>query len=395
MFDGLVSQDNVKKQLKLLALAYTKLGKRPGDIILSGPSGVGKSTFTREFAKGMDIRYGVKDRKTKEVFSRLAFFELNSQIARNITELFKIINEDYELDCPYENNIYTFPPCIIFIDEAHKMHPTLRTQLLSALDEGRKIDFKVSNFVSTLNFENATIVLATTDLHDLERALINRFELIELKAYSIEDIAQMVVDKKPEWDPNIAYSIGVQIGQRAKTVMRKAVMDLEKLDIFFQVEEIPPSVEATIQYYEEYKEVDEHGLDSVDMDILNILSTGNSGVKSIASRTKKSEREIEERICWMEHIGCAVKAGGGRAITEYGLEKIGKTVSDMPHAPVIANGINVDALIEYYPDGRMIRPTEAFNKKKTERTPEEHALVQEYQRWYRRQREQDKLGAYN
>ena len=411
-FRNLVAQDAAKRTLSLYIDAYRELELIPPDTLLSGPSGVGKSTIARQYAKEMGMYYTVQDRRNNQEHKRLAFFEINSQVTKNISDLYLHLTEDYELTVNMENNTYTLPPCIIFIDEAHKIHNVLRIQLLSALDEERRIDFKVGYITCSLNFKNVTVILATTDIQDLERALINRFETIELKPYDIEDIAQMVVERTQDeelltrkfgdrvasmvtkdWHPNIAHTIGVEIGQRAKTVMRKAVKDLDNLILYFAVNKCKPSPQSTLEYYKEYKGVDEHGMDSVDKAILDIISYGNSGIKSIASRLRKSEREIEERISWMEHIGCCYKAGSGRAITEFGLEKIGKTMEDAPQAKAVAAGFNEDDLIEWYPNGKMKRPTEAFNKDKDERTAEDIQKIKIYQKWQRNQREQGKLYA--
>jgi len=409
-FRNLVAQDAAKRTLSLYIDAYNNLKLIPPDCLLSGPSGVGKSTIARQYAKEMGMYYSIHDRRNDVHNKRLAFFEINSQVTKNITDLYTHLTEDYELQADLRDNVYTLPPCIIFIDEAHKMHNVLRIQLLSALDEERRIDFKVGYLTCSLDFKNVTVVLATTDIQDLERALINRFETIELKPYDIEDIAQMVVDRTqdgellekkftPEvaksvlksWHPNVAHRIGVEIGQRAKTVMRKAVKDLDNLILYFAVNQVDPTPENALKYYEDYKGVDVHGMDSVDKAILDILAYGNSGIKSIASRLRKSEREVEERISWMEHIGCCYKAGSGRTITEFGLEKIGKTPADAPGLKAVAAGFNEEDLIEWLPNGKMKRPTEAFNKDKADRTPEEHQMIKIYQKWQRNQREQGKM----
>lgn len=397
MFENLVSQENAKQHFELFIKSAKQFGDRMPDIILSGPSGIGKSSFARALAVETDYTYSIYNPIDKVSTERTAFFEINSQAIKSMEELFAYLQGDYQFDIPYNDNVFSIPHCIIFFDEAHKLHQRLRTQLLSAMDERRSIDFKYGkNMISKLDFSKVTFVCATTDINDLERALINRFKTIELQPYSVSDIAQMIVSKKPDhWSPNIAYSVGVEIGKRAKTVMRTAVLDLETIDKYFRVNDIYPSAESTITFYNQFKQVDEDGLDHVDMSILETLIEGNLGVKSIGGRLAKSEREVSERLAWLANIGAVIKAGGGQEITNKGRLKLGLD-------PVIEN-LNQATTTKQIPKDikvnkkeaeglswitGMKRPSKALNTKASERTPEQVSQVKAWYHWKKTESEQ-------
>lgn len=146
-FEAFVGQENLRPMLKHLL-------KSPRHVIFWGPPGTGKTTLANLISAQLKL----------EIYNF-------SAVTSGIPELKKIIQEILDLKKTYGKQ------SILFIDEIHRFNKSQQDALLPYLENG---DFL---------FFGATTEYPQTSLN---RALISRVSLIELKSHSKEDLEKIL-----------------------------------------------------------------------------------------------------------------------------------------------------------------------------------------------------------
>lgn len=146
-FDSFVGQENLRPMLKHLL-------KSPRHVIFWGPPGSGKTTLAHLISNQLNL----------EIFSFNA-------VTSGIPELKKLIQEILDLKKTYGKQ------SILFIDEIHRFNKSQQDALLPYLENG---DFL---------FFGATTEYPQTALN---RALISRVSLIELKSHQKDDLVKIL-----------------------------------------------------------------------------------------------------------------------------------------------------------------------------------------------------------
>jgi Holliday junction resolvasome RuvABC ATP-dependent DNA helicase subunit len=169
---GLVGQQQAVTQLVNDVDFCLATNERFSDKLLVGPAGVGKSSLARAISQKLlgenDIFFnGVDLREPKQLVDKL--IENQKVPARGGTRI-------------------TVGKALIFIDEVHAISRTVQTWLLNAIEDPR---------VTTLNgveydFNNVVFITATTDRGRLLETLRSRLILIELRPYTLEELASIV-----------------------------------------------------------------------------------------------------------------------------------------------------------------------------------------------------------
>jgi Holliday junction DNA helicase RuvB len=316
MFDHIIGQDHIKERLSIL-IEYAKLeNKRLPDLFFAGPGGVGKSTFSRAIPIGLGW---VTDNNP-------AYAELNATSVKDMGQLISYMHDNIRIpvQIDVENSKVTIPRCVVFLDEVQKLKEPLKTELLNAMDERRKTTFKVHNdTVLEADFSEVTFIMASTDKNDLSDAFLSRFQIFELIPYTAQEIAA-AVSKRTSWD----LSASLEIGKRCKTVMRVAMLEIEAIKAFLRVRNLEPSADSMVKYYE-LKKTDDLGLDEIDYKMLEILNDSRSplGLKAIATRLRRPEKEVESREGFLAAEGLIDKVSGGRAISESGRARLNRKLN--------------------------------------------------------------------
>jgi len=146
-FESFVGQENLRPMLKHLLTS-------PRHVIFWGPPGSGKTTLAHLISSQLKL----------EIFNF-------SAVTSGIPELKKIIAEIFDLKKIYNKQ------SILFIDEIHRFNKSQQDALLPYLENG---DFL---------FFGATTEYPQTSLN---RALISRVSLIELKSHSKDDLVKIL-----------------------------------------------------------------------------------------------------------------------------------------------------------------------------------------------------------
>jgi len=139
---------------KQVATLIENLKKKPSPVIFWGPPGTGKTTLALLFADHFKV----------------AFYPFNA-VTSGVPELKKIIQEMLDLNKTYGKK------SLLFIDEIHRFNKSQQDALLPYLENG---DFL---------FMGATTEYPQTSLN---RALLSRITLIELKPLSEDDLLSLL-----------------------------------------------------------------------------------------------------------------------------------------------------------------------------------------------------------
>ena len=189
MLNKYVGQTSAKRKMaRVLVSALQRYNHQANEVnwLLTGPSSVGKTTLAKLFAKIL----------------QLPFIEINPTSINKLDEILLIVKEVLDRAriplTELKNGTYKLPPCVIFIDEAHSLKKNIQNGLLKAIERAdRQLVTESKNVVSTVK---VTFMMATTDVGDLNHALINRFTEIALKPYTRKEIAEIVKIKYPHLD---------------------------------------------------------------------------------------------------------------------------------------------------------------------------------------------------
>jgi Holliday junction DNA helicase RuvB len=194
------------------------------------------------------------------------------------------------------------PGDILFIDEIHRLRPTLEEFLYPALEEFR-VDLRIADGPHAqtipMQLERFTLVGATTRFGLLTPPMRARFGLVErLHYYPPEDLAQIVTRSAGILDVPADPSGIAEIARRSRGTPRVANRLLKRVRDYAQVRAggritAPVAVEAL-----ERLDVDEFGLDDMDGRILRAIieqfEGGPVGLNTIAAAVAEDPGTIEE-----------------------------------------------------------------------------------------------------
>jgi Holliday junction resolvasome RuvABC ATP-dependent DNA helicase subunit len=170
---GLVGQQQAVTQLVNDVDFCLATNERFSDKLLVGPAGVGKSSLARAISQ--------KLLGENEIF-------FNGVDLREPKQLVDKLVENQKIPANSGATRISVSKALIFIDEVHAISRAVQTWLLSAIEDPR---------VTTLNgieydFNNVVFITATTDRGRLLETLRTRLILIELRPYTLEELASIV-----------------------------------------------------------------------------------------------------------------------------------------------------------------------------------------------------------
>jgi Holliday junction DNA helicase RuvB len=261
-FDEYIGQPELISKFRVYVQAATQRGEALDHVLLHGPPGLGKTTLAQIVANELAVKLHVTSGPA---------IEHKGVLAGLLTGL-------AERD-------------VLFIDEIHRLSPTVEESLYSAMEDGR-IDLPMGegSKARTVSFSlpGFTLVGATTRTALLSAPLRDRFHIVEgLDFYADDDLAAIVARAAGVLNVEIDPAAAREIGRRSRGTPRVAIRLTKRVRDFAQVgghARLEPDDAAR---FLDRMGVDREGLDEVDQRVLDVLITkfdgGPVGIEAIAA----------------------------------------------------------------------------------------------------------------
>lgn len=302
-FDDFIGQEIVKENLRVFIEAAKKRNETLDHVLLYGPPGLGKTSLAYLISYEMN---------TKIKTSSGPAIEKSGDLAAILSNL-----EEGE---------------ILFIDEIHRLHPSVEEILYSAMEDFT-LDIVVGQGPSArtykLSIPKFTLIGATTRAGLISSPLRSRFGIIHyLGFYTPEELKNIVKRTSKILGIEIEDDAALEIGKRARGTPRIAIRLLRRVRDFAEVSSISKiSLDLTLSALKKLQ-IDNAGFDEVDRKILQTLilrfNGGPAGINAISASVNEDKETIEGIYePYLVQEGYIIRTQKGRVATEKAYKHLG------------------------------------------------------------------------
>jgi Holliday junction DNA helicase RuvB len=299
-----IGQQNARRILSVLITASKRRGEPVPHVLMSGPSGLGKTTLARIVASEMGGR----------------LVEMVGSSLKNATEMTAQLMELRAND-------------VLFIDEIHALPRKLEEVMYPAMED-RVITTAEAGFddlMKQLGIRNGdktrkthqlppfTLIGATTLLGLTTAPLRSRFrQIIELEPYRDEELREIILNAATKLAFDLAEGVAHQIAVRSRGTARTAMTNLLWYRDYVQADGGVATMEALNAAFE-LKGIDGNGMTRTDREYLRRLIETDEpvGVETLASALGESPETLEESVePFLLRQGFINRTPRGRVATE-------------------------------------------------------------------------------
>lgn len=293
MFDSLIGQHHIKRQLKFYLDAYRSSSVTPF-LMFNGAKGLGKTEFAKQFAKEL----------------KKPLLEINCSTIKNNQQFFEQIFMPVIMD----NEV------TILFDEAHALPKELVMAFLTVFNvEGSKrktLEWRDSTF--EFNFEKQTFIFATTELDKLFPPFKDRLTVIDFKPYTETELGE-ILQKKLDWvsfDDGVMDSIAPTLRGNARAAVKRSL----EISMYCDSKNVSKFGQKEWKSLCDLLGINASGLSNTEMEILAILKErGDCTLGMLSAATGLSRTAIQrDAEMYLLRKG-AIKIEGTRKITNLGL----------------------------------------------------------------------------
>lgn len=290
-----VGQAALKRKLEVFVRAARGRDEPLDHTLLHGPPGLGKTTMAHILAHELGVRLHLTSGPA---------IEHKGVLAGHLTALG---SRD-----------------VLFIDEIHRLAPTVEESLYSAMEDGR-IDLPVGEGTRarTIGFELApfTLIGATTRTALLSGPLRDRFQIIEaIEFYGDDELAAIVCRTASILGVPVSGAAALEIGRRSRGTPRIANRLIRRVRDFAQVRgarsiELADATAALLELG-----IDSEGLDMLDRRLLTMIVEnfrgGPVGVDALAASLGEPRDTLESVVePFLLQRGFLLRTSRGRVAT--------------------------------------------------------------------------------